>query len=92
MFIGPVYIIFSRILLYSFSIFLLLILLLFYKFYVDFKYFYESPDKDVFNFVSRIGGTSLVFVIFSIPFFWSDMKSVSEYWNRWAVFQVCNMN
>uniref|UniRef100_A0A2S2QVJ6 Gustatory and odorant receptor 22 n=1 Tax=Sipha flava TaxID=143950 RepID=A0A2S2QVJ6_9HEMI len=84
---GPKFKLFSWIMLYSFSIFVCLICLLFNKLYGDYRYYSESSDLDIFNFTSRIAGSAMTLVVFTIPFFWMDMKNIPNYWNRWNIFE-----
>lgn len=78
----------SWIMLYSFSVFVCLISLTFYKFYLDYMYFL-APDTYTFNLLTRIAGTSITLITFTVPIFWIDMRNIPEYWNRWNIFQVC---
>lgn len=87
-FIGPVFKLFSWIMLYSLSIFVCLNVLLFYKLYGDYKYFVKS-DTIIFNLLHRISGSSLGLICFILPIFWTDMKNIPKYWDRWNIFQVC---
>ncbi|XP_050058056.1 gustatory and odorant receptor 22 isoform X3 [Aphis gossypii] len=83
---GPVFTLISWIMLYSLSIFVCLNILLFYKLYGDYKYFVKS-DTVVFNLLHRVTGSSIGLISFLLPIFWTDMKNIPEYWNRWNIFQ-----
>lgn len=86
-FLGPVFTLFSWTMLHSLSVFIFLNVLFFYKLYLDYKYFVQS-DTIVFNLLHRVSGSSLGLVCFIIPIFWTDMKNILEYWDRWTIFQV----
>eukprot|EP00102_Acyrthosiphon_pisum_P020067 XP_016657277.1 PREDICTED: gustatory and odorant receptor 22-like isoform X2 [Acyrthosiphon pisum] len=83
---GPVFALFSWIMLYSLSVFVCLNALFFYKLYGDYKYFVKS-DTVVFNLLHRITGSSIGLICFIIPIYWTDMTNIAEYWDRWTIFQ-----
>ncbi|XP_026819078.1 gustatory and odorant receptor 24 [Rhopalosiphum maidis] len=50
----------------------------------------SGPVFTLFSWImlySLVTGSSLALICFLFPIFWTDMKNIPEYWNRWSIFQ-----
>ncbi|XP_025205086.1 gustatory and odorant receptor 22 [Melanaphis sacchari] len=50
----------------------------------------SEPVFTLFSWImlySLVAGTSMALICFLFPIFWTDMKNIPAYWNRWSIFQ-----